>query len=61
MLRTKQDGRVRQKENGIGTEDQVGNLKKEKEGERRRQVGGTIRQEGKGRGGIGIRKVWEDW
>ena len=26
-----------------------------------RRVGGTTRQEGKGRGEVGIRKFWEDW
>ena len=29
--------------------------------EEERGVGGTIRQEGKGRGETEIRKVWEDW
>ena len=67
MVRMKQDGRVRHREKKESEQDPSGKSRKEREreGERQRQeekrVGGTIRQEGKGRGEAGIQKVWEDW
>ena len=44
----------------IGKGKGTGRRKATASGEERR-VGGMTRQEGKGRGETGIRKVWEDW